>query len=228
MSDPIPAATMDVQPEEIVDVFDLDHTLLDTERGWFQPVLGRLALVTDLSRAEINKRFAECNRATFTFPRLFEALGIGEKGWAAFEADLRLGLSARANPCLYPDVVEMLASRHRVARLVLVTAGDEEWQRWKFDQLTDLHPFFHPGDRHFVPLSGSKADRLALYRGASRVAFVDDSPRWLVETGEAVRGVRLVRALMGDQSSALDHPGDGRHWDVACSAMEIHAILSRP
>ena len=228
MSDPNPAATMDVQPEEIVDVFDLDHTLLDTERLWFRPALLWLATYARLPQSVVDERFAECNRTTFTFEKLFAALKIGPSHWARIELELRAALSLRANRCLYPDVVEMLAARHRVARLALVTAGDEAWQRWKFDQLTALHPFFHPGDRHFVPLSGSKADRVALYRGASRVAFVDDSPRWLLETCESVHGVRLVRALMGDQSPALDHPGDGRHWDVACSAAEIHAILAHP
>lgn len=219
---------MEVQVEEIVDVFDLDHTLLDTERTWFEPVLDWLALFTGLPRRIVDERFAECNRNTFTFDSLFARLEIDTRLWTRIELDLRAGLSARANLSLYPFVLPLLEARRRVARLVLVTAGDEAWQRWKFDQLTDLHPFFHPGDRHFVPLSGSKADRVALYRGASRVSFVDDSPRWLDEVRGRVPNARFIRAVWPSDVPAADHSGDGRHWDVACSAAEIHAILVHP
>lgn len=213
---------------EIVDVFDLDHTLLNTERLWFGPTLNWLATYSRLPRSAVDERFAECNRTTFTFEKLFEALDINPRFWDWIEYEQRKDLSVRANPSLYPRVVEMLSARQRVARLVLVTAGDETWQRWKFDQLTELHPFFHPDDRHFVPLNGSKADRLALYRGASRVTFLDDSPRWLDEVRGRFPMVRLVRPVWASDGVVEDHSGDGKHWDVACSAPEINAILSRP
>ncbi|MEI6511307.1 MAG: HAD family hydrolase [Candidatus Uhrbacteria bacterium] len=214
-------------PDEIVDVFDLDHTLLNTESLWFRPVLDWLETYTGLPRAVIDDRFAECNRRTFTFESLFAALGIPIGQWAEVEHRLRAGLSSRANASLYPFVVQMLTERARVARLVLVTAGDEAWQRWKFDQLTELHPFFRPEDRHFVPLSGSKVARVELYRAAPRISFVDDSPRWLEEVAARVPHVRLIRPVWAGTTAPTDHPGDGRHWDVACSAMETYAILSR-
>ena len=219
---------MEVQPEEIVDVFDLDHTLLDTERRWFRPALEWLAAYTKLQNSVVDERFAECNRTTFTFEKLFVALDIAQRYSDRIEVQLRGTLSIRANGCLYPRVVEMLEDRSSVARLVLVTAGDEAWQRWKFEQLTRLHPYFRVGDRHFVPLDGSKADRVALYRGASRVSFVDDSPRWLDEVRGRFPMVRLVRPVWASDGVVEDHSGDGKHWDVACSAPEINAILSRP
>ena len=212
---------------DIVDVYDLDLTLLDTERRWFGPVLVELGRFAGLPKVEVEQRFAECNRTTFTFPSFFRALGIDERLWPTLERRLRADLASRANACLYEDVVPVLASRARVARLVLVTAGNEAWQRWKFDQLTDLHPFFAPEDRHFVPLNGSKADCIALYGDASRMSFQDDSPTWLAEARDQVPGIRLVRVMMRGRSPATDHPGDGRVWDVACSMAEIHAILRR-
>ncbi len=218
----------DVRPDEIVDVFDLDHTLLNAEALWFRPALDWLETYTGLPRAVVNERFAACNKKTFTFESLFASLGVPSPHWERIERLLRGGLSSRANRSLYPFVLPMLAERRRVARLVLVTAGDEAWQRWKFEQLTELHPLFLPEDCHFVPLAGSKADRVDPYRVASRLSFVDDSPRWLEEVASRISHARLIRPVWSDTTAAADHPGDGKHWDVACSAAEIHAILTLP
>ena len=211
---------------EIVDVFDLDHTLLNTESLWFNPALDRLAECVPLSRAVVDARFAECNQTTFTFAGLLERLGIEPSRRNDLERELRDDLSARIEACLYPGVIEMLKARNHVARLALVTAGDADWQQWKFARLRALHPFFRENDRHFVPLRGSKADCFARYATASRISFIDDSPRWHHEVAAAVRNVRHVRAMWPDTLGVSDHPGDGRDWDVACSAKEMLTILS--
>ena len=228
MSDRETSDPLSVGTDETVDAFDLDLTLFDTEAGWFGPLLGRLVLRTGRPRPEVDAAFAACNRTTFTFPKFLGALGVPESERDSLEAELRDDLARRANDCLFPGVLELLEARSRAARLVLVTAGDEAWQRWKFDCLTELHPFFNLPDRHFVPLLGSKADRLVPYERAAQLSFVDDSPRWLLEAHRRLRRTRLVRATMTGGVSGSDHAGDGREWDVACSAREIHQILSQP
>lgn len=214
-----------VTSEDTVDVLDLDHTLLAT-RALMQPVLDRVARVTGLPPATVASRFAAENGRGFSIEGFVRATEVPEAIASELCADLEADVAGRAERFLYPGVAAMLRRRRMLgARQAMVTAGDEPFQRWKFATLVSLQEIFEPEDRHYVPVTGSKAARIALYRHAGAITFVDDKPEWHEEARQRVPAVRLVRTVWPGSSTVTEHPGDGRFWDVACNAAEIERLL---
>jgi hypothetical protein len=214
--------------EKIVEIWDLDHTLLNTERQLWGPVLDFLSRLVGWPRAEIDRVFDQLNQTTFTFERMFEAIGVSRSRWGETEQTIRADVAARAEGCLYPGVVELLRDRKHVARQVLVTGGDPEYQRWKFSALPSLHGIFAEDDRHFVPMSGSKGDVVARYVGAAvRLRFIDDSARWHLDVIQKTNGkVQHIRPIWPDTLGAKDHTDDGRLWQTARSADDLRRLLN--
>lgn len=210
-----------------VDVYDLDHTLFNTEHLWFGPVIDAVARLVKRDRSYVDAKFVEVCAITFTFENFFRAAELPATEWKRREAEFREGLALRAQACLYPGILPLLYDRVLEARPVLVTAGDPEWQRWKFDQLHCLHPIFAPEDRHFVPMAGSKADVIGRYRGASRLTFVDDSTRWHREVACIPNmTIHQIRPIWPDTLGAGSHKDDGVAWTAVRTIEELTAALN--
>ncbi len=198
-----------------VDFWDLDGTLLDATQ-LFLEVIGE-------DYDSIRPKLLEAGKATFTLRNYLAVSGVLRDEHTAREAAYLADIKARANGCLYPGVEHVLEERSKVARQVLVTAGDPTWQQQKFDAATKLHKFFLPEDRHFVPLNNSKGEILLQYSGTR--TFIDDSPERLQEALDTVPGTKLIRPIFAHAKHAA-HPGDGILWSVVRSADEILTQLS--
>ncbi len=210
---------------EQVDFWDLDHTLLNTERKLFGPVLDGLAKKVGRERRFVDQMFDQANQTTFTFAFFFELIGVSAGEREKLEEEIRSHVALKAESCLYPGIVDLLEERKRVAQQVLVTGGNVTYQEWKFSTLKVLHGIFAPEDRHFVPLNGSKGARVAQYHSRARGRFIDDSARWHKEVAGVVSGLEHIRPIWPDTLGAEDHPDDGRLWQTARSAEELRVLL---
>ncbi|PJE76977.1 hypothetical protein COV05_02180 [Candidatus Uhrbacteria bacterium CG10_big_fil_rev_8_21_14_0_10_48_16] len=217
----------DMRQQDII-LWDFDHTILNTEQGLYGPLLDQLAKEIARERQFVDEMFVRANDQTFTFSIFFELLGIDRSLWGALEAELQADLRRRMPDCLYPGVLEVIKQQHeRGSRQVLVTAGDPDYQRWKFGSLESLQPFFASEDRHFVPLSGSKADVVVEHLDLRhRLTFIDDSARWHYELLSRTSRVRHLRAMWPDTLGVLSHRDDGYLWGVFQSAEELKRLLA--
>jgi hypothetical protein len=206
-----------------IDFWDLDHTLLNTVRGLFLPVIQGLARDLALPFEVVEAHFvASCNH-TFTFHGWLELTGAPIERRQGLEAVMREDVARRAGDCLFLGIVEVLQRRHKVARQVLITAGDQAFQSWKLELLTPILPFFAIEDRHFVPINprGSKAAVIALYECTGRKAFVDDSADWHVEAQAQGLELMHIRPQWRDSYINNPHSGDGELWHVTTNAEEL-------
>lgn len=204
-------------------IWDFDHTILNTERQLFGPVLRGVAADLHRDVTEVECAFNEANTRTFAWKEWLMALGMDEAGAADAEAKWSADIAARAESCLYPGIIETLQRYRGVARQVLVTAGDPPYQAAKFSWLPSLQQFFAPEDRHFVPLHGSKADAVAKYEG--RIVMIDDSPTWHLEVIN--RGISAVhiRPQWFDTSGVRPHDGDDVQWRVVCTMDDLRNTI---
>jgi phosphoglycolate phosphatase-like HAD superfamily hydrolase len=206
-------------------VWDLDHTLMNTEREWFAPIIDKVALRAGRDRAFVEEAFKRVNTSTFTFSNFFQEIGLSRERWRVLEDTFRDELATRAQACLYQGIPILLWELRPQARQVLVTAGDPAWQRWKFEQLHCLKDIFAPEDRHFVPMDGSKADAVERYREAGDLTFVDDSVRWQREVHMRMPGVRHIRPIWPHTDGASSHPDDDIEWTAVRTIDELRAAL---
>lgn len=207
-----------------VAAFDLDRTLVDMGQ-LFGPVTRRVTEVSARSTDEANEVRWQVGEITFTFASWFRGLSIDEAQWAELELELRQDMGQRARDCLYPGIralLEMLKSTS--VRLVLITAGDPLYQRWKFN-LLGLEDLFAVEDQHYVPRYGSKAEVLRHYLAFGDVSFVDDGPDWHLQVIEADLPVRRIRPCWPENTRALPHAGDDEHWHVVRTSAELLARL---
>lgn len=212
---------------DVVDCWDLDHTILNTERKLFWPILMEVARFTGHDLAHVQSVFNEVCATTFSWTNWFMELGLDADMSATLQSHGEDAVIGNIRRCVYPGVIDLIGQRQeRGIRQVLVTAGDPAWQRWKFDQLRAMHPLVGVGDRHFVPLHGSKGACIASYRGAARVNFIDDSPRWHREVKAlGMIGVRHIRPQWPDTNSTASAPEDGVDWIVTRTIWELTAEL---
>ncbi|MEK7183166.1 MAG: HAD family hydrolase [Patescibacteria group bacterium] len=206
---------------------DLDEAVLDTMNGLFRPVIIRAAEASGKSVVMATESIGRVSGITFTFPAWFADLGLPEVEWAALEVALRVDLAARAPSCLFPGMRQLLEKNKCMGdRQVLVTAGNLEYQQWKFS-LLDLDDIFAEEDRHFVPMNGSKAAAIEPYLAHGQVTFIDDSPKWHHEVAARGWPVRCIRTRWPNTTYAAPHIDDGRLWQTATTAEELQQLLER-
>lgn len=208
-----------------IDCWDLDGTILHTGR-LFAPVIRRVAELTGLSEKTVADSLGKVSKITFTFQAWFDDLVIEESLWADLEAEFRDDIAARAPDCIYPGIRDILLARQQVARQVLITAGDPEYQRWKFE-LLGLDDIFATEDRHYIPLQGSKVEIIEEYLALGPVKFIDDRTNWLHEVLGAHVPVTCIRPRWPETKSAAPEAGDGVLWQTATTADELHHLLER-
>ena len=211
---------------QTVDCWDLDGTILHTGR-LFAPVIKRVAEVSGKPLKTVADSLGQVSRVTFTFQAWFADLGIASAEWAALETELRADLAARAPACVYPGVPELLRARKQAGvRMVLITAGDPDYQTWKFG-LLGLEDVFDLEDRHFVSLSSSKADVIDGYLALGPVNFIDDRINWLEEVRGKHTPVHCIRPRWPETSSATPHADDDRLWQTATTLEQLQQLLER-
>ncbi len=208
-----------------IDCWDLDETILDRNR-FFAPAIKRVAEVSGRSEAEVAAALSRVGKTTFTFAAWFRELGIAEEVRPVLEAELRADLMVRAPSCVYPGMRELLAERKRQGvRQVLISAGDPDYQAWKFD-LLGLNDIFSPADRHFVPRNGSKAAVVAVYASYGTITVIDDHVDWLTEILDQC-AVHCIRPRWPGANHAEPHVLDNQSWQVATTIEELHHLLNR-
>lgn len=119
-------------------VFDLDYTLLDTER--FKEALAEAFAACGIGRAEFDRTYGMTVSAR---PPEYDYdidrhISLAAKSLTCGAGELKRSVTEMlrtAGRYLYPGAREMLKSlRSREARLVLLTLGNESWQRSKVEQ----------------------------------------------------------------------------------------------
>jgi phosphoglycolate phosphatase-like HAD superfamily hydrolase len=208
-----------------IDCWDLDGTILHTSR-LFAPVIKRVAELTGLSEKTVADSLGEVSKITFTFAAWFDDLVIEEPLWADLEAEFRADIAARAQSCIYPGLRAILLARKQVARQVLITAGEPDYQRWKFE-LLGLDDIFAEEDRHYIPLDGSKTKIIEKYLALGPVIFIDDRINWLNEVLGAHMPVTCIRPRWPETKSAAPEEGDGVLWQTATTIEELQQLLER-
>lgn len=210
---------------QTVDCWDLDGTILHTGR-LFAPVIKRVAEITGLSEKLVAEALGQVSKITFTFEAWFLTLGIAESRWIELESEFRADIAARAQSCIYPGLRETLLARKQVARQVLITAGEPDYQRWKFE-LLGLNDIFAKEDRHYIPLDGSKTKIIEKYLSLGPVIFIDDRINWLNEVLGAYMPVTCIRPRWPETMSAAPEAGDGVLWQTATTVEELQQLLER-
>lgn len=210
-----------------VDIWDLDHTKLNTERKLFGPVIELVAEYALRSRATVVRTFNRLNATTFSWESWFEAVGIKGSTAVWLRGGCEADVASRIESCIYPGIVDTIRRRKAQGVLpVLVTAGDPAWQKWKFHQAHSLVELIDPEHRHFVPLTGSKAAVIAKYRDASRLNYIDDSGRWHREAiALGIPHLRHARPQWPDTDGTNAEPEDGTVWTVTRTIEELNAWL---
>lgn len=207
--------------------WDLDQTMLDTEGRLFPPIIDTVSEFSGRSRHQTRRLFNEVNAKTFSWDAWFRSVNLEQPTASWLRGELEKDIAQRIEDCLFPGIRETLEECHRSGiRNALVTAGDRDWQRWKFERIACLQLIFEERDRHYIPLDGSKGECIASYGGESEIYLVEDAVVRLREAkahNPSLRGIRV----MWEGSGAKDDPDDGRLWDVARNANELMALLRR-
>lgn len=212
---------------DVVDCWDLDHTILNTRRRLFDPIVKEVARSIGRPLPDVMHALEVVDATAFTWRNWFMELGLDADTSATLQRHGEDAVIGNIRRCVYPGVIDLIGQRlERGIRQVLVTAGDPAWQRWKFDQLRAMHALIGVDDRHFVPLNGSKGACIASYRGAARVNFIDDSPRWHREVKAlGMTGVCHIRPQWPDTNGTASAPEDGVYWIVTRTIWELTAEL---
>ncbi len=166
-------------------ILDLDYTLLDTSR--FKDALAEIFRKCGVDR----ERFLTTYRATaeayppkydYDVDRHLETL---RDELTCGESEVRSAIEEVLNDTenfLYPGAVEFVEElRSRDARLVLLTLGNEAWQRVKVDR-SGLSAIF---DDVITLAEGKDAVISDLTRGHEEVVVVNDNPDEII----AMRGI---------------------------------------
>lgn len=156
--------------------WDLDETLLDTP-ALLRPILEDLGEAVGRAPEDVRRAISELDKLGFTWERLFVAIGL-PLGRFAEKSAMCAAQYARAEAYLFPGAREAVAGLAPIAEQILVTFGDQAFQRRKWSAIPSLHSFFHAA--HFVDGETiGKGPLIASYdpSGVASV-FVDDSPRW--------------------------------------------------
>lgn len=212
---------------EEVDLWDLDHTMLNTERKLFGPILDHLSEQISRPRSSVSRSFDRVCSKTFSWENWFADLGLDRSVAHFLRREYERDIGQRIESCIYPGIVDTI--RRRKARGVLpalVTAGDPAWQEWKFLQARSLAELIDAQHRHYVPLNGSKAEVIARYRGARRLNDMDDSGRWHREAiALGIPHLRHARPQWPDTDGTKLEPEDGTAWTVTRTIEELDAWL---
>lgn len=205
-------------PQQRILACDLDGTLLNTSR-LFYDIDRYVAEKLSRSVLEVVTARKRLSKIGFTFTGWFKALGCSDEHGIDLETLVRLEYGGRVRSHLYPGIQDLLERRPR--RFVLVTAGDPQYQRWKFEQL-GLEHLFREEDCHFIPMNGSKAEILARYTHRGPLAFLENLPHWHQEVYEEGLLVRQIRVVWPGDSA---HAGDHLRWQVARTVVDIERLL---
>lgn len=178
--------------EPLIDCWDLDDTILDKQK-LFVPIIRRCSEVANITKLRASESLTAVAKTGLHFQDWFAHMGIDSSLWSELEAELRDDILSRGSSCIYPGVIELLRNRSLGARQILVTVGDPEFQKLKFDSLGLGHIFLEE-DRHYILRDGSKAAIVERYAADGRVTFIDDREEWLREVSSRCPSVRCVRS----------------------------------
>lgn len=202
--------------------WDLDLVLLQTDRllQWILEDLGR-----DLGRppTDVLAAINEVGKNGFTWRKLFAFVGLAERLWTEKEASYERHYDQESWNHASRGVLHVVELLDASCEQVLVTFGQGEFQRRKWNAMRPLHPFLRT--QHFVEPGGSKGEVLASYADGLESFFVDDSVSWLDDAKLRAPRVWRIRAAW-DASTLVDQKGDGRDWDVARTTFEAFSIIA--
>lgn len=156
--------------------WDLDETLLNTP-ALLRPILEDLGDAVGRAPEDVRRAISELDKVGFTWERLFHAISL-PPGRFAEKSAMCAAQYARAEAYLFPGALDAVRALDPLAEQILVTFGDQAFQRRKWSAIQSLHPFFHAA--HFVDGETlGKGPLIASYDPAGVASlFVDDSPRW--------------------------------------------------
>lgn len=178
-------------------IFDLDYTLLDLEKfkeGWAEA----LGLSKDEFNRSYQKNFKDQN-INYSADRHLEILDKSQDQQVkeAIEDFLKI-----IDCYLLPEADELLEKLSSGNRLIMVSRGDEQWQKTKLVNL-NIHKYFKPDDIIFV--SGDKNQRLGFLSGAKeKIVIINDNAREGLAMREFLKNSRLY-IVDGPYSRNIEH-----------------------
>jgi hypothetical protein len=210
-----------------IEVWDLDYTILDTGQ-LFDPIIGFVVSNIRRDPSVVRAAFKQACDEGFTIANWLDRLNIPGTTRERLEQQIGDMVEYATPRCLYPGMLELLRERAALgARLVLLTAGNDGFQRWKFGLLTELHGLFSETDRYFVGPADSKADTVRIFAiSGGRVAFVDDSRRqqYLVSC-LGYGNIHQIRPQWPESPVAGAGYNDGQLWQVVTTMAELNTAL---
>lgn len=202
--------------------WDLDRVLLKTD-ALLQWIVEDLAREIGSTPQYVLASIFEVDKGGFTWRKLFAYLRLTDRLWDEKVAAYVRHYDERAWDHMAPGALNTVLALSGGCAQVLVTFGQADFQRRKWNGMRPLHPFITA--QHFVEPGKSKGAVLASYDDGLEPFFVDDSTSWLEDAKRHAPHVRRIRATW---IVSGDHPGDGRDWDVARSPAEALAIINAP
>lgn len=188
--------------------WDLDKTLLDTD-ALLQPVLEHLGRVVGRSPEDIRHVIDELDSGGFTWLKLLEKIRLPAD---RVEDALRFceRQYARAEEYLFRGAREAIERLDPLAEQNLLTFGDPQFQRRKWNAIPSLHPFFHAA--HFVDgVTVGKGAIIASYDATGTPTFfVDDSGRWHADCERHAPHVTCVLMRFAPDIEAFEYGVGGK------------------
>ena len=169
----------------VIVVFDLDYTLLQTER--LKTILaGSLGISEDQFQSDSTRLFKQRGRH---YSLRTHAMECRVDSWERFRDQVSAEIDKRRSLLLFEESLPLLAAcREAGATVELMTRGDREFQEFKVRAL-GLEGLF---DR-VCYVEGLKAEAVGRYRSKeSEVVFINDNAKELQGTLDALPGARGI------------------------------------
>lgn len=199
--------------------------VLDMDQSFYNPHAPFARVMAELrahgfAANRIEGTLTEANARGYSFELHLELLGVPDQAarvyarrWAQNYED--------GSRFLLPGVESAIATLPPEDRVMLVTFGDERFQRQKWDGLPEAFRERFVATHFVLEPKGPTLARIAAQaRPGEEVIFADDSPSHLFSTRQHAPGVRCVR-MMWPQFGLKAHEGDGVEWRVATNIDEL-------
>ena len=199
-------------------VLDMDQTFYNPQAP-FRAVMAELR-AAGFAQERVEATLAIANERGYSFEVHLELLGVPRVAAEVYVRKWRKNYQD-GRRFLLPGVESAILALPRSVRVMLVTFGDERFQRQKWDGLPGAFRARFAATHFVLELKGPTLARIAAEAHADEeIIFADDSPSHLLSTRQHAPRVRCVR-MMWPQFGLKAHEGDGVEWPVVTTIDEL-------